>query len=318
MMAILLFHTEVYYNNGIEIINYNLYVCDALIIFFFLSGYHFYNPDIKLEEHAVRLENLKRKLKKIFLRLVLPYFFFTSIIAFPKAIAHGASTDFSEILIKIISGNASWFIVALAIAETMFSTILCLCKGKKFILPISALIMFAFSIYLSTTGINYYWQFENACMAFSFLYLGYFFHEKENHFNHFNNIYYISILLLILIITKVYVLINGISMFIEPIKINNVPFFIINATVSIILMVNIAKRLPRIKMIEWTGRHSLVYYFFCGGVPLTISTIFNKIGFEYNGQYYRIILAFALVYLMASVITFFCYKLFNVVSHKNI
>ena len=43
MMAILLFHTEAYYNDGREIIPYNFYVANVLVDFFFLSGYLFHS-----------------------------------------------------------------------------------------------------------------------------------------------------------------------------------------------------------------------------------------------------------------------------------
>ncbi len=44
MMAILLFHTEVYYA-GQEIIPYHCYVTNALLAFFFISGFFFSHPD---------------------------------------------------------------------------------------------------------------------------------------------------------------------------------------------------------------------------------------------------------------------------------
>lgn len=307
MMLILLFHTEIYYN-GSEIIDYNLYVCDALIIFFFLSGYHFYKPHTFSKGHDIRLKNFKDNIRKIIRKIILPYFMFTSVIAFPKAVAYGTSTEFAEIFIRIISGNASWFVAALATAEIMFSLILYICKEKTMILSISAIITFCISIYTSVIKINLWWQLENAFMAFSFLYLGYFFHKKENTFNRFNNIYYTSFLLLILIITKIYVEKTGISLLIEPIIINNIPIFILDAITVILFMVNITKQLPGNKIIEWTGSHSIVYYFMCGGVPFIVSKILCKIGLGYNGQYYMMIMAFILVYIIISAITWIIYR----------
>jgi len=315
MMAILLFHTEVYYN-GSEIINYNLYVCDALIIFFFISGYNFYKSDIFSETHSIQFDFLKNKFLKIIRKIILPYFIFTSIIAFPKAIAHGTSTDFNDIFLKIISGNASWFIAALAIAEIMFSTILYICKGKNSVLSISAVITFCISLYISTIEIDLWWKLENACMAFTFLYLGYFFHEKESIFKRFNNIYYTLSFFLIFIIIKIYVGINETSLLIEPIVIDNIPIFILDSIIAILCMVSITNKLPCNRIIEWTGSHSLVYYFLCGGVPFTTSAILNKIGFAYNGQYYRIIIAFILVYSITSFMTWFIYRYIPFITGK--
>lgn len=307
MTAILLFHTEMYYA-GRDVISYNLYVCDALIIFFFLSGYHFYKPEVFSENRSVRLGHLRNKLKKIVRYMLFPYFIFTALIAFPKAIAHGITTDSTDILLRIISGNASWFVAALIVAEIVFSIILYAYKGENLVLSISAIISFGISIYLSTTETSFCWQLENACMALSFLCLGYIFHEKEEFFNRFNGIYHTLFLLLILVIIKLYVEITEISLLMEPIIISSVPVFIINSFVSILFMVNVAKQLPRIKIIEWTGAHSLVYYFLCGGVPFVISAIFRTAGFEYNNQYYRIILAFIAVYIVTSGMTWIIYR----------
>ena len=44
MLAILLDHTELYYTGG-NIIDYNFYVVNALVVFFFLSGYLFFKNE---------------------------------------------------------------------------------------------------------------------------------------------------------------------------------------------------------------------------------------------------------------------------------
>ncbi len=315
MMAILLFHTEIYYNDGTEIINYNLYVCNALVIFFFLSGYHFYQPDIN--DSKARKRIFTKKLKSIARGIVLPYFIFTSIIALPKAIAHNTDTEFTSIALKIISGNASWFVAALAVAELLFSTLLYTCKWKNSVLCPSAVLMLALSLLLSTTEIKFWWQTDIACMAFFYLYLGFLYHQKEEVLNRFNSIYYTFSLFFILLILKIYIIYNGISMIIYPIIVSNIPVFLADSIVSILLMTNIAKLLPKNRIIEWTGAHSLVYYFFCGGVPFTISTVFEKTGFPYNGDYYRVILAFLIVYAATSLIAWTVYRYLPFTTGKN-
>lgn len=71
MLAILLFHTEVYYG-GKDIIPYSLYVEDVLATFFILSGYLFLSREKSL--------NLKHKLHSVARFIVVSYLFFTSII----------------------------------------------------------------------------------------------------------------------------------------------------------------------------------------------------------------------------------------------
>jgi fucose 4-O-acetylase-like acetyltransferase len=112
MLGILLDHTEIYYT-GSNIINYNVYVVNALTIFFILSGYLMYkdNPTF----------NIKHKLKSIFKSLLIPYFIFTTIIAVPKALAHGNTIEWINICMDIIMGQASWFVAALCLSELIFA-----------------------------------------------------------------------------------------------------------------------------------------------------------------------------------------------------
>jgi len=61
-------------------------------------------------------------------------------------------------------------------------------------------------------------------------------------------------------------------------------------------------------LLEHTGRQSLVYYFFCGGIPLLVSRALPHIGLAYDGSYGIILLAFALVYLITGILADLCYR----------
>ena len=176
MVAILLDHTEIYYT-GDNIIGYNYYVANVLVAFFFLSGYLFYKDTPFL---------LQQKFKAIAQYLLLPYVIFTTFIAIPKAFAHGF--DISETLLSVITGQASWFIAALIVAEIVFSTVLWACKGKTWWLLILSLVTSVACYFLSTRYSNIYWQIENACMALPILCFGFFYHKWENVFHRFHNL----------------------------------------------------------------------------------------------------------------------------------
>ena len=67
MLAILLDHTESYYLDY-HIINQNLYLTDALVFFFILSGYLMYKPQQQF--------CIAHKMKSIGRSLLMPYFIF--------------------------------------------------------------------------------------------------------------------------------------------------------------------------------------------------------------------------------------------------
>lgn len=140
MIAILYFHTEIYYTNT-TIIPYSMYVVNALVMFFFISGFLFYKENNF---------HIKQKIKSIFRTLIKPYFIFTAIISIPKAIVHGENIEIINIIKQILLGHASWFIAALIIAEFIFSIILYFSKEKISIIQLVAVSCFA-QAYRSTT-----------------------------------------------------------------------------------------------------------------------------------------------------------------------
>ncbi len=311
MIAILLDHTEIYYTGG-NIINYNFYVVNALTIFFFLSGYLFYKETTSSDSN----KELRRKLTSICRSIIMPYFIFTTAMAVPKAIVH--NNDVREIFLSIITGNASWFIAALAVAETAFAIALWITRKNHLIMSALSFLLFAVCIILSMRSEKLYWQIDNACMAFPILYAGFVYHKKEEYINKVVGGWKITVLLLIIVITlKAIEHHNNVNLLIEPIRITNFGVFTADVILVTLLMVNIAKALPRNKIIEWTGSHSIVYYFLCGGVPLIVAKSMNKAGITYNGNYLLVILALLMVYVVATLLTWIIYRYIPFVTGRK-
>lgn len=294
-MLILVFHTEVYYKEY-DVTPYYIYVTNAIILFYFISGYLFYRPESF---------SLKKKLNAIARSLLFPYFIFTSLIAVPKLLVRQEAINLQEIVINIITGRASWFIAALIVGELFFALLLTKTRGKITWLltdAIACLIIY----YVIPFNQHNYWQWQDALLAVTFLSAGYIYHQYDNHFNTINKPLYSLIFLLILIIIKVYEYHVDLPM--RNIAVENVPLFLADCIVWLMLVISIIRYIPRCKMIEWTGRHCIIYYFLCGGCPLIISIFFNKIGLPYNNYLYRYLLALIAVYLLATTLTYLIYK----------
>ena len=295
MILILVFHTEVYYKEY-DVTPYYIYVTNAIILFYFISGYLFYRPESF---------SLKKKLIAIARSLLIPYFIFTSLIAVPKLLVRQEAINLQEIVINILLGQASWFIAALIVGELFFALLLTKTRGKITWLltdAIACLIIY----YVIPFNQHNYWQWQDALLAVTFLSAGYIYHQYDNHFNTINKPLYSLIFLLILIIIKVYEYHVNLPM--RNIAVENVPLFLADCIVWLMLVISIISYIPRCKMIEWTGRHCIVYYFLCGGCPLIISIFFNKIGLPYNNYLYRYLLALIAVYLLATTLTYLIYK----------
>lgn len=300
MLAILVHHTEMYYV-GEAIIDYRFFVDNALCTFFFISGYLFYKETPF---------NLKYKLLSILKTIIIPYFIFMSVIALPKALAHGKFVSVSDSILSIVLGQQSWFITALATAEIIFSILLYLSKQYKWILPIGVLISFIGIILLTGNEqmlAHNYWNIMDGLLAISFLYIGYLYHQKENVINRFPLYLYI-IPFILFFISKWVIVEYKVYCYLGPVDIDNYPVFIVDNVLAILLITRLCKLLPDMKPISWMGSHVIVYYFLCGGVPLTLSVLANKIGFSYYGNYLQVIVVLIAVYLMITLLTWFIYK----------
>ena len=300
MLAILVHHTEMYYV-GEAIIDYRFFADNALCTFFFISGYLFYKETPF---------NLKYKLLSILKTIIIPYFIFMSVIALPKALAHGKFVSVSDSILSIVLGQQSWFITALATAEIVFSILLYLSKQYKWVLPIGVLISFIGIILLTGNEqmlAHNYWNIMDGLLAISFLYIGYLYHQKENVINRFPLYLYI-IPFILFFISKWVIVEYKVYCYLGPVDIDNYPVFIVDNVLAILLITRLCKLLPDMKPISWMGSHVIVYYFLCGGVPLTLSVLANKIGFSYYGNYLQVIVVLIAVYLMITLLTWFIYK----------
>ena len=307
MLSILLDHTEIYYTGG-NLIPYDWYVSNVLIVFFFLSGYLMYKQ---------QGFSLKHKLTSIGRSLLLPYLLFTAVLALPKAFVHGWSVDWKSVLLPILTGRASWFIAALIVSEVVFSLFLWITRGKVISLLILSLCAFVGSVLLTKQSTDYPWCINNALQAVLFLYIGWFYHLWKEVFNRINTPLYTSFLFISLIIIKGYATCKGVHTMIYPLSIDSYFLFFLDMLTSIFLLVNVCKQLPRCKLVEWVGTHSIVYYFVCGGVPLCLSLALEKVGLGYQGAYYTVLIAYALVCIVASCIVVIVYRYLSFMIGKR-
>lgn len=308
MIAILMFHTEVYYKEY-DVTPYCIYTTNAIILFYFISGYLFYRQ---------KTFSFTRKVKSILHSLVIPYFIFTTLIAIPKELLRQVNTDWGLVIIQIITGRASWFIAALIVGELMFLYLLLKTRGKTWWLSID---VFCFFILYYIIPFNKqfneynYWQWQDALLTVTFLFTGYVYHQYQKVIDSINKPLYSLFLLLIFISIKVYEYHVDFPM--RNIAIENVPLFVADAFIWLLLVTAVIRYIPRCRMIEWTGRHSIVYYFLAGACPLTVSTLMNRVGMPYDSQLWHYLLAVLLVYLLATALTWLIYRYLPFITGKR-
>ena len=301
MIAILWFHTEVYFT-GQPMTPYEMYVGDVLAAFFFLSGYLMYGRTLKI----------KRRINSIFSRFLVPYFVFTTIIAVSKTILVHDNTSWKDIIISIISGHASWFIAALILSQLLFMLFLWITNEKMLWLSIIAVCCLILSYFVGNAFEPYplyyaqnIWHLNEALLACFILFTGYLYRKYETRFN---NISILLSLLIVFILIKIFIIHTNAQLILGPIIVSNYPLFIADLLCAVLLMAGIFKQLPSVRLIEWTGSHSLVYYFICGAVPFMVSRLFHKTTLPIQ-SYLSVLVVFCVVYIVSTLLTKVIYML---------
>ena len=301
MIAILWFHTEVYFT-GQPMTPYEMYVGDVLAAFFFLSGYLMYG----------RTLDIKRRINSIFSRFLVPYFVFTTIIAVSKTILVHDNTSWKDIIISIISGHASWFIAALILSQLLFMLFLWITNEKMLWLSIIAVCCLILSYFVGNAFEPYplyyaqnLWHLNEALLACFILFTGYLYRKYETRFN---NISILLSLLIVFILIKIFIIHTNAQLILGPIIVSNYPLFIADLLCAVLLMAGIFKQLPSVRLIEWTGSHSLVYYFICGAVPFMVSRLFHKTTLPIQ-SYLSVLVVFCVVYIVSTLLTKVIYML---------
>lgn len=303
MIAILYFHTEIYYTNT-TVIPYSMYVVNALVMFFFISGFLFYKENNF---------HIKQKIKSIFRSLIKPYFIFTAIISIPKTMVHGENIEMINILKQILLGHASWFIAALIIAEFIFSIILYFSKEKTSIIIVSSCILFCIGLSFNHTDLLIPWHAHIAALSVLFIASGYLYHRFNHLFCHYTNSFTFVLALVVLVICKIIENYYDLNMIIYVLNIDNVFIFLIDTFLSIYIIIYLAKKLPQFHFIQYVGRHCIVFYFLCGGIPLLTSKVFNAISLGYYSNYLQLLPVFFCVLVITTFITWIIYKYIKMV-----
>lgn len=301
MTAILYDHTDIYYSDT-NVLPYELYVPNALTAFFVLSGYLMYKRSGFC---------LKNKIRSIIKGLLLPYLIFTIAMALPKSLAHGLSFNIADMLINVLSGKASWFVAALFIAEMLFSIAIRLTKGRTLaLLAVGTIGLIASTLMPYAGEPPFPWQADNALQAMFYLSIGYAYHKHEEAIDGYTSSPPLAIGLLSVLFVgiKAWEMYYDVSMTEWYINIDCYPMFLLDTVCGAALLILICKRLPRMRLMEWTGIRSLGFYFLCGGVPLTVSMALQRIGFAYNGCYLTVLPVFIIVYILTAILVWALYN----------
>lgn len=280
MITIILYHTESYYIDTHHVLSYQDVVVNILCTFFFLSG-------IFADKYANN--SLYTHIKHIFKSLVVPYFIYALLTTLPKALIHGNLVSINDLIYQIITGKMSWFITALALAQVVFSVLLHVFKGSKTYIGLACFSSFLLYTLIPSQPYNW-WNVNQTFMLLPFLYMGYVYKSSILKLN----IKSLVGLFLLFILLRYAEYGHNIRFVIYPLSYNYALIWLTDGLLGSLLVINIAHVLPEISWVSYTGRHSLICYFLCGGIPLIVAKSLQYLGLSYTGQYASVLSVFIL------------------------
>ena len=268
MAMVVFFHTQVSYGYVSESVNNFLFPW-FINVFFFLSGYLLYRkqlsePLISEDVKTFQKHGAKTLFSNILFRLVIPALIFAILEYFPKSLLLGYGFKWDLFLFKTVGGGTYWFVSALTLAELFTLLLLFTRKRKLWFYVLLSLVISGIGLLMANLRIELfpkgYLAYKNGMIAMLFLALGalYWKYEKQ-----------IDACLkwwVMLIMAIVFVVLVLSFTFVQSNTRMSIPSFVASMC-SILLVIQLSKRLPENRYLSFIGRNSLCFYLLCGAIP---------------------------------------------------
>ncbi len=311
IISVLFIHCQIYYNYflGCSKFIHPFYVN----AFFFISGYLLFRKQMSEQLINQRFGEYvvwggKTPILNIIYRLAMPTILFSIIEFFPSHILRGHEFDLSSFLYKTIGGCTYWFTAALVVAE-FFILLLLLTRKKNMGFYAIASCFIALGGYypvnndisISTQYSAFPWMYKYGMYALLFMALGGVYWSLEDVINKLmDKTVLVGMILLYTVIFLLYP--ENFRVLISMLDVNISG--IVASMLSVLILIELCKLLPKTKFLDYVGRNTLGFYFMSGALPIVLSLAAHKLMPESNiiGLIFVFIvsvaIAFAAVYLI--------------------
>lgn len=214
----------------------------------------------------------------------------------------------SEFLWETIGGTTYWFTSALVVAEIIILVMLITRCRNIWIYWIGSLLVMAIGMYMVNKNVNFlyfnhdFWQFKNGLFSIPFLTAGGLFWKYETHIQKIMNKWIIAIMLIAYIIIF-HVWHDDLHVLVSMLDVNWMGY--IAGCFASILLIELCKYLPVIKLLTFIGRNSISFYFMSGALPIVLSLTMKYI-YDVPSWY-----GLTIVWLITLIIAYVLTKIFN-------
>lgn len=250
--------------------------------FFFVSGYLFVPKCMSIVTD--RWQHIEAGLIKVFYHIVIPTVIFSALVYVPKLLFHGGGANILDFLSATIGGNSFWFTSAIAVAQVLILLAVYLLHIRK------ESVLFLISCLYAVSGfiISRYdtdvfpWFYKSGMLATLFMALGGLYRQYETMIERLIRPKFIAIGVLVLYVMCIVLFGGEGQIMCGNIQLNYNLMGWIVTFLGILSIVYCSKCSPEFKFVSFIGQNSLVFYFLCGLLPASVSTLALKLVPERN------------------------------------
>ncbi|MDO5460090.1 MAG: acyltransferase [Bacteroidales bacterium] len=280
IICVYIAHCESFYYEGESIASF-LVAPFYVNAFFFISGYLLFKKQFnnnRIENYTFKRE-YRQDLCNILFRLVIPTIIFSAIIYLPK---NNGIFDLRNFILNVLGGTSLWFTSALAVSQLVIFTLLLSRRTN-----IWFYVVFTFLLLLGTFCLGdvrskaaeeyfpWYWQ---TGLIYTFLMiLGGVYSRYERRINNAMNKPLTLMAAFGILATIMMFAWNGTTMLCLGLSGKGNILGYSTIITSILLLIYIAKAIPKNRFTDFIGKQSIVFYFLSGAVPTTLLPLIKKI-----------------------------------------
>lgn len=309
MTSVYLLHVEAY--TGMAWVKSYGFVLQPFYVnaFFFVSGYLLFRKWMSVSGLTMMCrENYLNSLNNLFFRLMLPAIIFASVLYLPKIIFNNADVSIGKYFYDVWGGISFWFISALFVSQSVLLTLFLMNNRNIWFYFVISVLLFAFAYWLSIIDSTPFpWCYKSGLAATLFLTFGGIYQRYELVIDKVvGKIGYVVVFFIYWLCVIWDFNIYSMRFVLMSVNFNLLGFVV--AMLGIVMLVGVCKKLNSIKIINYIGENSIIFYFLSGAVPAMISTIFK---YFFITNYFYVLLITLLSIIVSCVLCFFINRYFR-------
>ena len=243
---------------------------DNLTAMYYVNGFFVVSGYLHFKKYLTKEINISEELKNIFFKMIIPVIFFPAIQIIPKYIFfRHQDISLFNIAAEIFGGTASWFVSALVSAKLLLIILFSLFRKRLLCYAVSTIVLAASAHYLTYIDPTPFpWFYKSGMAATLFMLFGGIIQHYDLASG--KKLRFASIISCIILAIWIFTNFPA-KAILRSCQINI--WGIAVSFASCILLILVAKHTPQNRVLDFIGRNSILFYFFCNSVPATLCTI---------------------------------------------